>query len=130
MYNYLFYHTYYLALKSKSNKSDPYHISIMVVGLTLVLNLGTVSILLESIEILPFLFTDELMFVWLIFIIGGSYWYYLINKRHKKIYSKFVKKYPTTILKSIFILLLLYLFNIGLLILTSSYLNKTGVFSN
>jgi hypothetical protein len=77
MYNYLFYHTYYLALKSKSNKSDPYNISIMVVGLTLVLNLGTVSILLESIEILPFLFTDELMFVWLIFIIGGSYWYYL-----------------------------------------------------
>lgn len=125
MYNYLFYHTYYLALKSKSNKNDPYHISIMVVVIILVLNLGTLSILLESIEILPFLFTDDLMFAWLIFIIGGSYWYYLMNKRHKNIYSKFVKNHPTTTLKSIFILVLFYLFNIGLLILTSSYLNKT-----
>lgn len=131
IYNYLFFHGYILASKSKSNKDMPIFIPILFVLSCLILNISALLIFISGLGLDIFLFKKEYRLLWAIFFMLIVFGYYLYKNKYRSILSHFRsrgKKPPTTWF-SIFIVFSYYLISISLLFLASFYYNKSWIFA-
>jgi len=131
MYNYLFYHGYSLALKSKSNRDTPLFLPVAMILVCLIFNLGALSLFFEGLGISSFQFKEEHKFIWVILFSILIFFYYLYGKRYKRILMDYQaqNQHSPTVGYSILIVFLYYVISFLLLLLAGLYRNKDWIFA-
>ena len=132
MYNYLIFHAYNLALKSRENRDEPVYIVMMLLAVCVSLNTYSILFLLKGVGIindLSFINKDNEAILGLL-LTGLIAAYFLPKKRYKTIYEKMVSKHvkqPSTLL-SILIVAFYYVGSSLMLLVTALYMNKDWIF--
>ena len=131
MYNYLFYHGYSLAIKSNSNRDTPLLVPVMLILMWLILNLFTLSLFLEGLDISYFQFRREDKFIWVIMFTSLIFFYYLYGKRYRRIlkYYQAKNQHSPKIWYSILIVSLYYIISFLLCLLAGLYKNEDLIFA-
>ncbi|CAL2108096.1 conserved membrane hypothetical protein [Tenacibaculum sp. 190524A02b] len=132
MYNYLIFHAYNLALKSRENRDEPVYIVMMLLIMCIGFNIYSVFFLLKGVGIindLSFINKDNEAILGLL-LLGLIAAYFLPKKRYKTIYEKIASKHvkqPSTLL-SILVVVLYYVGSFLILLVTGLYMNKDWIF--
>jgi hypothetical protein len=130
IYNYLFYKSYLLAIRSKNFDDMPTLGGILFVVACIMFNIFTMSIFLEGVGFLednpfkerykyPFVFTLVLLVLF----------YYLYKNRYKRIIEKYEKRNRGKAhIHPILVIVFYYLISFGLLLLAGLYKNHDWIF--
>lgn len=131
IYNYLFVHSYILALRSKSNQDMPLFIPAMLVTMCFILNIFSITFFLEGLGILgPELYKVS-KYIAGPLILGLIFFYYLYKKRYKRIFESYKARHddPPPIWHSIMVVVLYYLVSVFIVFIAAFYRNKDWIFS-
>ncbi len=109
IYNILFFHIYELALHSKSNRDMPMFITVSVITLCFMFNVGSVIFVLQGAQVI----TDNNLFpkggkiIGSLLFLGWITGYYLYKSKYKKIYETYKFKYnkPFSVWRSVLIVI-------------------------
>ena len=131
IYNYLFYKSYQLAIKSKNFDDMPVLGGIIFLVLCLMLNLFTVMLTLEGFEIAEFTLDKKykyplsfaLVLILLFYYLQGNRYKRIIEHHHKMENRKGVGLHP------ILVIALYYISSFGLLLLAGLFKNGDWIFS-
>lgn len=130
LYNHLFLHGYFLALRSKSNKDMPFFIPFMLVLLCFIMHLFTITLFVNGATNSESFFKPEHRYYWVVtfmIIITVSYLY---KGRYKSILAKAKSnKAKKSIWSSVLIVLLYYFGSAGMMLLAALYKNKDWIFA-
>jgi len=131
IYNYLFYKTYLLAIRSKNFDDVPVLGGIVFVGFCLMFNIFSIAFIFEEMGIIDEMsIKKEYEFVFALGLVLLLYFYYSYKGRYKRIINYYEQK-PLGIvqLHPIIVILVYYLVSFGLLILAGLYKNHDWIFA-
>lgn len=130
LYNHLFLHCYFLALKSKSNKDMPFFIPFMFVLLCFIMHLFTITLFISGVTNTESFFKSEHRYYWVVIFMILITVSYLYKGRYKNILAKAkLNKAKKSIWSSVFIVLLYYFGSAGMMLLAALYKNKDWIFA-
>lgn len=131
IYNLLFIHSYKLALHSKSNQDMPLFIPVMFVTACFILNMFSVVFFMEGAGISSPAIYNLNKYVIALLLLGAVLFYYLHNRRYKRIYELYEVKHdaPPFLWRSILIVSLYYIISVFIIFLSAFYRNKDWIFS-
>lgn len=134
IFNHLFFHTYELALNSESNRDMPMLITIPIITLCFMFNVGALIFILQGVHIITAtnFFPKSGKIVGGLLFIGWIAGYYLYKNRYKAIHQTYKLKYnrPFNVWKSMLIVIAYYLVSFGGLLLAGLYKNHDWIFRN
>lgn len=132
IYNILFFHIYQLALHSKSNRDMPMFITVSVVSLCFIFNVGSLIFILQGSQIITGmnLFPKSGKILISLLFLGWIAGFYLYKNRYKVIYETCKLKYskPFSVWRSLLIVIAYYFVSFGILLLTGLYKNHDWIF--
>lgn len=132
LYNILFYYSYVLALRSKSNRDSPLFFAIPIVTVCFMFHIFSIFLFLEGMGIIgrSIIFSKENKLIGALFFVSVVAIYYLLNKRYKKIYSLYNnrKNQPPKTSMAILIVVFYYLISFGILLVSALYKNRDWIF--
>lgn len=133
MYNFLIYHAHLIAIRSESNREHPFFAPLLVVTMCFLLNMGSLTFLIEGLFGSKFAFIDSIKTYRIFYALGFSglvFGYYLIGGRYNRIVNeKFELDKQNSIqrklLPSILVVLAYYVISGFILFLTAQFRNQT-----
>lgn len=134
IYNHLFFHVYELAINSESNSDMPMLITIPIITLCFIFNVGAVIFILQGAQIIAAtnFFPNSGKIVGGLLFIGWIAGYYLYKNRYKTIYETYKMKYdrPFSAWRSALIVIAYYLVSFGIILLAAFYKNHDWIFKD
>lgn len=131
VYNYLFYHVYELALRSRSNRDMPMFATIGIISLVFMFNVFAISFLIEGMSGNKLVnFSKESRYIGSIAFLLLVSFYYLYKNRYKNIYSNYVRKRSKkpSISYCLMIVFVYYAISFGILLISAMFKNQDGIF--
>ena len=131
IYNYLFYKSYQLAIKSRNFDEMPVLGGITFLGLCLMFNFFTIVLTLEGFGLAEFTFDKKYKFLFALALVLIILFYYHQGDRYKRIiehYNK-IETRKGIGLHPILVIALYYLSSFGLLLLAGLFKNGDWIFS-
>ena len=131
IYNYLFYKTFLLAIRSRNFNDFPVLGGILFVVACLMFNIFTIAIFLEGLGILhEYPFSENLKYPFSFALLIIVLVYYLYHNRYKRIVEDFNQKYKDrSQLHPVIVVLIYYIISFGLLLLAGLFKNHDWIFS-
>lgn len=131
IYNYLFYKTYVLALRSKNFDDIPALGGLIFVVLCVMFNIFTLTFLFEGLGIIDDVsFKKEYKYVFSLTLVLLLLWYYMYKGRYKKIVSYYEQKNKgESQLYPIIVIIIYYGISFGLGMLAAMYKNHDWIFA-
>jgi len=131
IYNYLFYKTYVLALRSKNFDDIPALGGLIFVVLCVIFNIFTLAFLFEGLGIIDDVsFKKEYKYVFSLALVLLLLWYYMYKGRYKKIVSYYEQKNKgESQLHPIIVIIIYYGISFGLGMLAAMYKNHDWIFA-
>ncbi len=131
IYNYLFYKSYQLAIKSRNFDDMPVLGGIIFLVLCLMLNLFTIMLTLEGFELAEFTLDKQYKYLFSLALVLILLLYYLQGNRYKRIIEHYYKMENTKGdgLHPILVIAFYYISSFGLLLLAGLFKNGDWIFS-
>lgn len=131
VYNYLFYKSYQLAVRSKNFDDMPALGGIIFVVVCIMFNIFTISFVLEGFGVIYISFKKEYKYPFALVLVLLVLMYYFLNGRYKNI----VKEYENRErelgkgIHPIFVIIVYYIISFGLMLLAGLFKNGDWIFS-
>jgi|SRR5690606_36979428 len=131
VYNYLFYKSYQLAVRSKNFDDMPALGGIIFVVACIMFNIFTISLVLEGFGVIDISFNKKYQYPFTLVLVLLILMYYLRNRRYKNI----VKEYEDRErelgkgIHPIFVIIAYYVISFGLMLLAGLFKNGDWIFS-
>lgn len=131
VYNYLFYKSYQLAVRSKNFDDMPVLGGIIFVVACVMFNIFTISLVLEGFGIIDISFKKEYKYPFALVLVLVILMYYLLNGRYKNIIKKYEDKERKLVkgVHPIFVIIIYYGISFGLMLLAGLFKNGDWIFS-
>jgi hypothetical protein len=129
LYNYLFFHGYCLAMKSRSNRDMPFFIPLMLILMCFIMHLFTLSMLISGITQGDVIFKPEHRYYWVILFMVIIMLSYSYNVRYKFMLDKYKTSTKPKTWVSIMVVLIYYAGSSFLMFLSALYKNKDWFFA-
>jgi len=131
IYNYLFYKSYQMAVRSRNFDDMPVLGALGFVGLCLMFNLFTIALVLEGFEVIKLTLEKEYKFPFALALVLLLLLYYLFNGRYRIIIKKYEKREQEKGigLHPILIIITYYGISTGLMFLAALFKNGDWIFS-
>jgi hypothetical protein len=130
VYDYLFYSSYKLAVKSGNFEDAPVIGAITVVVMCVMFNIFTLSFLLDRFGILVVTFKSEYKYLFVLALTSIILYYYLYNQRYRRIllkYEKFEEERGLR-LHPIVVMIIYYAISGSLMFLAALFMNGDWIF--
>jgi len=130
LYKHLFFHAHSLSLNYGSSKDMPYFFSLTIVALCFMFNVQTMFFLLETFDIVPYIFKREYKWFFPFLFLAIIYGSYMYKERYKLVYQELLSIYGNpNKWTSISIVILYYVLSFIILLITGMYKNGDWIFS-
>jgi len=132
IYNYLFYKGHQLATRSGNFDDMPVLGAITFVVPCVILNIFTVALMLEGIQVMDFTFDKTYKYTFTLLVVLTVLFYYMQGNRHEKVIKKYeAYERKTQIgLHPLLVFLLYYSITFAILLLAGFFKNGDWIFSN
>lgn len=131
VYNYLFYKSYQLAVRSKNFDDMPALGGIIFVVACVMFNIFTISLVLEGLGVIDISFKKEYQYSFTLVLVLLILMYYLLNGRYKNIVKEYENRERALGkgIHPIFVIIVYYIISFGLLLLAGLFKNGDWIFS-